>query len=294
MTRRVMLLAGLALALSVGRATSDDSGPPPKEVRDLNEVFMDRVMVVKGKGVAPTDRSLSPDQKRAMGLRAAKVVALRELAEVLSGVRISGKTRVQDVAATSDQMKAAVSGLVQGAQVVYESYDEHTETGTVYVSLYLDGPNGLRQNLLPPLIERKAGGAPAAPAYVPAAPAAAAPAEAPPAVEVADALIVDATGKSFRPALINRIVVGNGSVVFEPSKIPPGILARRGCGDYTSDVGKAKAILAGHGAKNPLVVKASGVVGSTDAKISDSDAATVYSADKKTSFLEGARVVFVL
>jgi hypothetical protein len=299
MIRRVMLLAGLALALTAGRASSDDTGPPPNEVRDLNEVFIDRVMVVKGKGAAPTDRSLSDADKRASAMRAAKVAALRELAEVLSGMRISGETRIRDAAAGSDQVKAAVDGLVGGAQVVYESYDEHTKTGTVYVALTLDGPNGLTQNLLPTLIAHKAVGASAAPAYASVvasatATAATAPAAAPAAPEAADALIIDASGKQFRPALINRIVVDNGSVLFEPTSIPVGILARRGCGNYASDVGKAKAVLASHGAKNPMVVKAAGVVRSTDARISARDAAAVYSADKKTSLLQGVRVVFIL
>jgi hypothetical protein len=295
-----MLFAGLALALIVGRATSDDTGPPPNEVRDLNEVFTDRVMVVKGKGAAPTDRSLSDADKRATALRAAKVTALRELSEVLSGVRISGETRVRDAAAGSDQVKAAVDSIVGGAQVVYESYDEHTKTGTVYVALTLDGPNGLTQNLLPTLIAHKAVGASAAPAYASAVASAtasaatAAPAAAPAAPEAADALIIDASGKRFRPALINRIVVDNGSVLFEPTRIPIGILARRGCASYAGDVGKAKAILASHGAKNPMVVKAAGVVRSTDARISARDAAAVYSADKQTSFLDGVRVVFVM
>ena len=300
MIRRVMLFAGLALALIVGRATSDDTGPPPNEVRDLNEVFIDRVMVVKGKGAAPTDRSLSDADKRASAMRDAKAAALRELAEVLSGMRISGETRIRDAAAGSDQVKAAVDGLVGGAQVAYESYDEHTKTGTVYVALTLDGPSGLTQNLLPTLIAHKAVGASAAPAYASvvasatATAATAAPPAAPGAPEAADALIIDASGKRFRPALINRIVVDNGSVLFEPTRIPVGILARRGCGNYASDVGKAKAVLASHGAKNPMVVKAASVVRSTDARISARDAAAVYSADKKTSLLQGVRVVFVL
>lgn len=288
MKRSAWLLVGLGLVLAVGRATSEES-VAPKEVRDPKQVFMERLMVVKGEGVAPSDRPLSAPQKRMLALRAAKVVALRELAETLSGVRVSGETCVQDAAVHSDQVKAAVDSTVRGAEVVHEEYDERTETATVFVRVSLDGPNGLTQSLLPTLIETKAVQVPAAPAFAPAAASAAVAAS-----EPVDALIIDATGKPFRPALINRIVVANGSVLFEPSKIAPEILAKRGCGDYTSDLGKAKAILASHGAKNPLVLKAVGVVRSTDAQVSESDAAVVFTADQKTSFLEGAQVVFVL
>jgi hypothetical protein len=288
MKRSAWLLVGLGLVLAVGRATSEES-VALKEVRDPKQVFMERLMVVKGEGVAPSDRPLSAPQKRMLALRAAKVVALRELAETLSGVRVSGETCVQDAAVHSDQVKAAVDSTVRGAEVVHEEYDERTETATVFVRVSLDGPNGLTQSLLPTLIETKAVQVPAAPAFAPAAASAAVAAS-----EPVDALIIDATGKPFRPALINRIVVANGSVLFEPSKIAPEILAKRGCGDYTSDLGKAKAILASHGAKNPLVLKAVGVVRSTDAQVSESDAAVVFTADQKTSFLEGAQVVFVL
>jgi hypothetical protein len=285
MNRRVLILAGLGLALTVGRATSNGEAAPPKEVRDPTQVFTERMLVVKGEGTAPGDRSLSAGQKRLLALRAAKVVALRELVETLSGVRISGETCIEDMAAKSDQVRAAVDGTIKGAEVVHEAYDERTEVGTVFVRVSLDGPNGLTRTLLPTLIEAKA---------VASAPAYTAPAAPPPAAETVDALIIDATGKPFRPALVNRIVVANGSVLFEPSKVAPEILAKRGCGDYTSDLGKAKAILAGHGAKNPLVIKVAGVRQATDAEVSEADAATIFSANQKASFLEGAQVVFIL
>ena len=289
MNRRWMLLMVLAGALTAERGVSEEPAVVPTEIRGATQVFSERAMVVKGKGVAPSDRALSPGQKEIMALRAAKVVALRELAEVLAGVRVSGETCVQDAAARSDQVRATVNGLIKGAEVVHESYDDHKEVATVYVRLGLDGPNGLTQTLLPKILEHKAVQVPAAPAFVP--PGAPAP---PSAAEAPDALIIDATGKNFRPALINRVVVNNGNVLFEPSKIAPEILAKKGCGDYTNDLGKAKAILASHGAKHPLVVTAAGVLRSTDAQVSETDAATIFNANQKTNFLEGAQVAFVL
>jgi len=287
MKRKSLFLFVLGGILVARGGVLGESPTAPKEVRDLTEVFTQRVMVVKGQGVAPSDRPLSPGQKEIMALRAAKVVALRELAEVLSGVRVSGETCVQDAAARSDQVKATVDGLIKGAEVVQESYDEHKEIATVYLRLGLDGPSGLTESLLPAILEQKAVDVPALKPFVPAAPPAA-------AGEVADALIIDATGKNFRPALINRVLANDGNVLFEPSKIPPEILAKKGCGDYTSDVGKAKAIAASHGAKHPMIVKAAGVVRSTDAQVSADDAAVIFRANQQTNFLEGAQVVFVL
>lgn len=289
MNHRLIPLVVLAGALAAGRGVSEEGGAVPKEVRDLTQVFTERMIVVRGQGVAPADRPLSPGQKEILALRAAKIVALRELAEILSGVRVSGETCIQDAAAHSDQIRATVNGLIKGAEVVNESYDAHKEVATVYVRLGLDGPSGLTQTLLPKLIEQKVASAPAAPQYAP-------PAQAPPpsSAAPADALIIDATGKNLRPALINRVVANNGNVLFEPSKIPPEILAKKGCGDYTSDLGKAKAIAASHGAKNPLVVKAAGVSRSTDAQVTEADAAVIFMENQRSNFLEGAQVVFVL
>lgn len=286
MTRLSQVCAALAVALVCDRSAVGE-GVPPKEVRDPTQVFTERVLVVKGEGAAPSDRPLGAGQKRLMALRAAKIIALRELAETLSGVRVSGETCVEDAAAKSDQVKAAVDGTVRGAEIVDESYDERSEVGTVFVRVSLDGPNGLTRTLLPTMIEQKAAALPPTTPFVASAP----PAQ---AVPPADALIVDATGKNLRPALINRIVASNGTVLFEPSRIAPEILAKKGCGDYTSDLGKAKAILASHGAKNPMVVPVAGVVRSTDAQVSDSDAAVIFNANQQGNFLEGARVVFVL
>ncbi|MBI4516106.1 MAG: hypothetical protein HY699_09875 [Deltaproteobacteria bacterium] len=289
---KTRLLSILALALSAVAVRAVSEGPPvPKEVREVAQVFTERMMVVKGEGAAPSDRPLGGGQKRLLAQRAAKVVALRELAETLAGVRVAGDTSVQDAAARSDQIRTAVDGMVKGAETVYEGYDERAEIATVYLRLNLDGPNGVTGNLLPKIVEQRAVEVPAAPVYAPPVPAAPAP---PAAVEVADGLIIDATGKNFRPALINRIVASNGSVLFEPSKIAPEVLAKRGCGDYTSDLGKAKAILANHGAKNPIVVVATGVVRSTDAQVSESDAAAIFTNNGKSNFLESAKVVFVL
>lgn len=286
MKRSLQVLAGLAVAFTCDR-TAVGEGAPPKEVRDPAQVFTERVLVVKGEGAAPSDRPMGAGQKRLMALRAAKIIALRELAETLSGVRVSGETCIEDAAAKSDQVKAAVDGTVRGAEVVHEAYDERSEVGTVFVRVSLDGPNGLTRTLLPTMIEQKAAALPPATPFVAPAP----PAQ---AVPPADALIVDATGKNLRPALINRIVAANGTVLFEPSKIAPEILAKKGCGDYTSDLGKAKAILASHGAKNPMVISAASVVRSTDAQVSDNDATVIFNANQQGSFLEAAQVVFVL
>ncbi|MBI3753614.1 MAG: hypothetical protein HY266_06180 [Deltaproteobacteria bacterium] len=281
MKRFIFAFAFLFLALPfIARAQE-----PPQVVTDPTQAFIAGGFVVKGEGAAPTDRPLSPAQKRILALRAAKVTALRELAEILDGVAISGETIVKDAAASSDTIRAAVQGMVKGAKVIQEAYDPTSEMAAVYVSISVHGSNGLTGQLLPQMLPSLP--PPSAPAYMP-------PAAPPAQAQPYDALILDIKEFSFKPALINRILAQNGEIIYDPTKIAQNILVERGAGDYTNDVGKAKAILSERGVKNPLIVKVAGVVKFTDVQVNGDDAANIFAANQKTNFLEGAKVVFVL
>ena len=109
-----------------------------------------------------------------------------------------------------------------------------------------------------------------------------------------DGLIIDARSFKFRPALVNRVLTEKDEVVFEPSKIASTVLVERGCGGFTTDDGKAKALLESWGSKNPMIIKCTDVQKFTDAKISQDDAAAVYVNDQKSNLLAQARVVFIL
>ncbi|MBI3398744.1 MAG: hypothetical protein HY026_05885 [Deltaproteobacteria bacterium] len=258
----------------------------PPLTTDPSQAFITGNITVKGEGAAPTDRPLSAAQKRILAIRAAKVIALRELAEILEGVAVSGETILKDAATQSDTIRATVQGMIKGAKVVQEAYDPLTEMGAVYVSISMHGSNGVAGQLLPQLLPTLP--PPQAPVYIPPA----APVAEPP--QPYDALILDLKEHQFKPALINRILAQNGEILYDPTKIAQNVLVERGAGDYTNDVGKAKAILSERGSKNPLVVKAAGVARFTDVQVSADDAANIFTANQKANFLEGAKVVFVL
>ncbi|MFQ5585631.1 MAG: LPP20 family lipoprotein, partial [Thermodesulfobacteriota bacterium] len=228
---------------------------PPQVVTDPSRAFVTGAIVVKGEGAAPSDRPMSRAQKKIMALRAAKVIALRELAEIIDGVAIFGETTIVDAAAQSDTVRATVQGMVKGATVAQEGYDPVNEIAVVYLSMPTTGPNGLTGQLIPQVMSTIP--PPTASYYQPQA----APPPSPP--QAYDALILDITRHSFKPALINRVLAENGEVLYDPTKIAQEILVERGAGDYTNDVGKAKALLGERGARNPLVVSAAGVVKNT-------------------------------
>ncbi len=281
--RRILLAIPLFILLFAAAAFAGSNGLP-EVVTDINKAFVKGSLVVKGEGGAPADPGLSAVQKRILALRAAKVTALRETAEILNGVTVSGETLIENAAAASDTVRSTVQGIIKGAQVIKEVYDPLSELGVVYITVPLTGPNGVLLALLPQVIPMM-----------------------PPGLEVAfqppagfaldgnyDGLIVDVRGLAFKPALINRVVTKNNSVVYDPSRVDSAVLGERGAAEYTDDIDKAKALLAERGSKNPLVVKAEALVRSTDVEVGEDSAGAISASNQANKFLESARVVFVL
>ncbi|WP_432735903.1 hypothetical protein [Maridesulfovibrio sp. FT414] len=109
-----------------------------------------------------------------------------------------------------------------------------------------------------------------------------------------DGIIVDVRDFDFKPALVNRILTENNEVLFDPSKVLNQVLIERGCGGYTTDLQKARALLESWGSKSPVVLKGRTVQNVTDAVVSTDDAAAVFAYDQQYNLLAQARVVFVL
>lgn len=82
--------------------------------------FSGSVLRAKGFGVPPADQDLTPAEKGLLAKRAGKLDALRNLAEQVYGVRISGNTLVRDFATQSDEIRSRVYSYIQGARVVSE------------------------------------------------------------------------------------------------------------------------------------------------------------------------------
>jgi hypothetical protein len=249
----------------------------PKETRDVQEAFVNGAIVVKGEGASPQGL-FTQAQKRIMALRAAKAVALREAAEILDGVTVTGDTTVLNAAAESDVVRTSAEGIIKGALVVNEEYDPVSGMAAIHLSVPMQGVAGV-------LVPELSGLMPRMPQYRPSSAATTAG---------YDGLVVDVRGLLFKPALLNRIVTGSGEAVYDPSKADPKALAENGGAAYTNGVAEAKAILAKRGSVNPLVVKASGVAGSTDAELGQIEAGAVFYSNQTTNFLGAAKVVFVL
>lgn len=270
-------------------------------------------------------------QTRYRALRAAQVVAQRDLLEVIQGLSLYGTTSVKDGMLLSDEIKTSVEGFLRGAVKCGETYDEASGSADVCMRLHIRGKGGLidivlpllkddalqpekkpsyKPSSIPGMVAQVVGSKPSgekadAPAgtAVRVEPGASAPAESPSKPEVKapselthpyDGLIVDTRDYEFRPALVNRVLTDKEEVIFEPSKIQSSVLVERGCGGFTTDDGKARALLESWGSRHPMIVKCMDVRKLTDAKISQDDAAAVFVNDQKANILAQARVVFIL
>ncbi len=268
-------------------------------------------------------------QKRYGAMRAATVVAQRDLLEILEGLRLYGETTVKNGMLQSDEIRTTIRGFLKGAVKCGEKFNRDAGYAEVCMRLYIRGKGGLYDVILPLIKENKLNPVKKTyykpklipkvmsetPADVPkeqvkqeetkpveavkvikeeqpvAKPQVAAPSE---IVKSFDGLIIDVRDFQFRPALVNTILTENEEIVFDPAKILSSVLVERGCGGFTTDPGKAEALLESWGSKNPMTLKCIGVVKMTNAKVSVDDAAAIYVHDKNSHLLAQAKVVFLL
>ncbi len=267
-------------------------------------------------------------QSRYGAVRAATVVAQRDLLEILEGLRLYGETTVRNGMLQSDDIRTTIQGFLKGAVKCGEKFHRDSGYAEVCMRLHIRGKGGLYDVILPLIKENKL--EPVKKVYyepklipkvisepqaeVQKAPEPVQPQETKPVEEVKqeapaakpqvaapseivksfDGLIIDVRDFQFRPALVNTILTENEEIVFDPAKILSSVLVERGCGGFTTDPGKAEALLESWGSKNPMTLKCIGVVKMTNAKISVDDAAAIYVHDKNSHLLANAKVVFLL
>ncbi|MBF0380755.1 MAG: hypothetical protein HQL69_07045 [Magnetococcales bacterium] len=234
-------------------------------------------------------------QRRYAAIRAATVVAQRNLMEAIKEIRVEGETTVADGMLQNDTVRSRVSGFLRGARICGRKYHAGERYGEVCLRINLKGNGGVYDSLYSTLEQEKivttGGEAPLSPQ----------PSMAANAFKVDggvndsyDGVIIELAGHSFKPAIVNRILNQKGDILFDPSRVINSILIDRGTGGFTNKLGKAKGLLASWNGVNPLMINAVGTQQGTDAVISDQDAKTLFAADQNNSFLSQAKVVFVI
>ncbi len=221
-------------------------------------------------------------QSRGMAYRAAKVIAMRDLMEVIEGTVIYSITTVKDTMLKEEKISAMVKGVVKGAMECGRKYDPIEKYAEVCMRI---SKRGLFDKLLPALNEAKLA-PPEAPSYKPS-PKSGADEKTEKEKEIYDGLIVDVRAFEFKPALVNRILTENQEAVYDPSK------RHLGC-DLKKEVQTAKDLLLGRGCQKSLFVKAKKVKNFTDVIVNNEDAILIYQSNVKNNFLSETGVVFIV
>ncbi|MCX5821510.1 MAG: hypothetical protein NT047_16630 [Deltaproteobacteria bacterium] len=232
---------------------------------------------------APPQRYIGTPQARPNALRAARVVAYRDLLEVVNGVRVDSTTMVKDFIVESDVINTQVQGIVKGAKVIKEEY---MSDGTVEVTVRMPLSGNFASVVIPRILEKRQ-----APSTPPPAPQAPAPA---PASEVFTGLVVDARGIQARPAMSPRIIDEKGQEVYGSMNVEREYAVQQGMSGYARDLTAAQS--------NPRVTNspysAKGLrtegAGRSDIVISNAEAEKIRASGDNQSFLKKCRVMIVL
>lgn len=138
MTRKIMqTLSALALSGIVAacgyelKVVETNSGlPSSAEDKSFNRELKSYSMVSEGDvstiptlsavgyAVVSTQPGNSDAQRRLMAIRAARMSAIRELAEQIHGLKVDSNTTVVDLMVQNDTFRGVVTGVIRGARTV--------------------------------------------------------------------------------------------------------------------------------------------------------------------------------
>jgi hypothetical protein len=236
---------------------------------------------------APPANAVNMAQKRGMAVRAATVVARRNLLEIVKGVQIDSATTVEDYMVTSDVIVSQVTGFLQNSRVM--GPPTYLSDGSVEITVGIPLHGRLSGVLMPNDMQFKSMAAPE-PEKAPeaqAAPESQAQAE-------HTGLLVNAKGLNLRPAMSPKIVDPNGEEIYGSVMVSREYAIQQGMAGYAKNL--ESAAQNPRIAANPLQVKAREVSGKarTNLVVSQDQADSIRRLAKSSNVLEKCKVMIVL
>jgi hypothetical protein len=212
--------------------------------------------------------------------RAAKADALRNILEIIKGVRIDSETLVVNAMTQNDVIRTRVQGIVRGARTVNTRYlsDGAVE---VTVEIRMANPAAPNDTLAATILPPQALGS-----QLQNIPKAGNP--------VYTGVIFDARGLGIRPAMSPKVLDEDGREVYGSAFVSAEWAAKFGIVGYAKDLEASKKN--DRVAANPLVVKGTKVSGAAgcDLVIGNADAQGMRDMSKNLSFLEQCRVLILV
>ena len=88
-----------------------------KEILDASSITFP-TLTATGYAVVSSQPGQSIEQKRLMAIRAARMAAMRDLAEQIHGLQVDSNTTVVDLMVQNDTFRGVVTGTIRGARTV--------------------------------------------------------------------------------------------------------------------------------------------------------------------------------
>jgi len=149
--KKILVPAGRTSYVEIGKPPVVATRTNPDLIRRFYDETLEpeerwgpKLLKATGSGIPPPG-SVNPAQARLMALRAAKVEAMRNLAEQVSGVTIVADTSIQDFVTKNDTIKSRVDSFIKGAWV---SEERELADGTMEVDMELALGIGFRRMFL--------------------------------------------------------------------------------------------------------------------------------------------------
>ena len=243
----------------------------------------------------------------AQAYEAARIVALKNLAEAIEGVHITANETVKNMQFRNSLISSRVKAIIKGAAECPDTqphfiYRESSGIGCVtnycLMTKILYGPNGTRL-LIPVIQELKKEGYPTKP------PKAEEIAQNPQEVQTAqqtnlkevDGVIIDVRDfpdftPSAAPIIVTKTMGGQYKPVFAATMVDESAIRRKGAVvGIVATRGQLNNLLQAWNIKHPLYIKAVGITPDGAIVISNQDAIKLITADQKNNFISKGNVI---
>lgn len=292
LARKRWMVLCLALLMGLSTPVLAEPGPAGQLTEQVtpngNMNWTTGVATATGLGVPPRN-AVSPIQAREMTRAAAYSVALRNLLEVVNGIRVDSVTTVRNYVTSSTEVQTKVEGFMKDAKLVSE---RELPTGEFETIVQKRVAGQLSQSVIPKVpqvstpvksIQRKT---------IPPIPTK-------PKVSYTG-LVIDARGTGAQAALAPQILNTQAEVIYGPGypdeKIVSGPTAEEPGRMAWYFVDEAQAMKHAKVTANPIVIKAMRAAGknNTDLVIDDLKAEEIQILPEHFRFLKEARVIIIL
>lgn len=147
--KRTIPVVVLFCMVVMGRPVAAQSSNPADAVETFGQGAINWTTgEVSATGIgAPPAAAANPAQSRAMAVRAAQVVAYRNLLEIVKGVRVDSETVVENFMTKSDVIRTRVDGIVKNARIVRTQY---LSDGSVEVLVAMPLAGAMMDAVVPP------------------------------------------------------------------------------------------------------------------------------------------------